>query len=135
MRKTGPVLVFLMIVSAAGFVLAGVGASPAVGVVLGILAIGAAALSRVSTDRIVWATACIFVVTVTWNGIRVGGGAFGNVFLALAVVSLVAHVVMSGKPLALPPWLLLVGMGVLLAQLLSLVFPPNVELTNMSDVQ
>ncbi|MCW3017145.1 MAG: hypothetical protein JWO02_4237, partial [Solirubrobacterales bacterium] len=135
MRKTGPVLVFLMIVSAAGFVLAGVGATPAVGVVLGILAVGAAGLSRVSTDRIVWVTACIFVVTVTWNGIRVGGGAFGNVFLALAVVSLVAHVIMSGKPLALPPWLLIVGLGVLLAQLLSLVFPPNVELTNMSDVQ
>jgi hypothetical protein len=135
MRKPVLVLVLLGSAAALGFVLASVGTPPVAGAVLGLIVVGGVAVTRLSTDRIMWLTACLFVMTVTWNGIRVGGGAFGNAFLALAVVSLVAHLLMSGRPLPLPPWLLLAGMGVFLSQLLTLVFPPDAALINKSDVQ
>lgn len=135
MRKTAAALAILMAVSAAGILLAGVGISPMLAATAGVLAVGAAAAARVPTDRLLWASTCLFVLTITWNGIRVGGGAFGNMFLALAVVSLIAHVLVTRNALPLPPALLLVGLGLLLAQTLSLVFPPNVALTNKSEIQ
>lgn len=122
-------------VTAVGFLLAGVGVSPLVGIILGAIVVGGARFSRVAPERIFWLAACLFVVTVTWNGIRVGGGAFGNLFLALAVVAMLGHLLTSGRPPVLPPWLMLAGLLVFLAQLLTMIFPPNVALINKSDVQ
>ncbi len=135
MRKALLVLVFVLAVAAGGFLLANVGITPVAGAGLGGVVVAALAATRVPTERLLWATTCLFVVTVTWNGIRFGGGAFGNAFLVVAVASLVAHVVVTREPLSLPPWLLLAGLGFLLAQVLTLVFPPNVEIASREAIE
>lgn len=74
----------------------------------------------------------LLVLTVTWNGIRVAGGALGNVFLTLAFVAVIVHAIVDKRPLPLPRWLCVAGVGFLLAGLLSVIFPPSVGLLQRS---
>lgn len=136
MRKTTLVLVLLPVVAMLGYALGVTGVGVVAAVLLGVVAFSGVLVTRFPTDRLLWITTCLFVLTVTWNGIRLGGGgAFGNAFMVLAFAALAAHVVVERRPLILPPWLLLAGTGLFFAQLLSLVFPPDVALTNKSDIQ
>lgn len=136
MRKAVPVLVLMVAVVAAGLVLAAAGISPVVGAVLGIFVAGGIfAAIRVPTDRLLWVTTSLFVLTVTWNGIRLAGGAFGNVFLGLAIASLVGHLVVSRQAPPLPAWLLVVGLGMLFAQVLSLIVPPSGSITSRASIE
>ncbi len=105
------------------------------GFVLGLMLVMLVSLLGISSDRLVWITVSLLVLTITWNGIRIGGGAVGNAFMALAFASVVAHLVLTRRSLALPGWLLVAGAGPLLAALLTLMFPTNLELANRAVVQ
>jgi O-antigen ligase len=83
-------------------------------------------------DKLAFAAVAVFVFTVTWNGIRVGGGAFGDGFMALALAAVIAYVVAEKRPLPLPPWLLVAAIGFFLAGLLTMIFPPSVAVVQRS---
>jgi hypothetical protein len=86
-------------------------------------------------ERLAWLSVCLLVMTITWNGVRIGGGALGSAAMALAFLSVLAHIVLDRDPVPLPPWLVCAGCGFLVAALLTLVFPPNLELANRAVVQ
>lgn len=123
---------------AAGLALAGSGVGPALAVGAAILIAGAVtALFRVGTGEIALFFVGLLAFTITWNGIRVGaagggagtgvsGGAFGDLTMALAFAAVIAHVVIDKRPLPIPRWLFLAGVGLLVAGLLSAVFTPSV---------
>jgi hypothetical protein len=100
----------------------GVGAG--VAVAAAILAFG------LPIERLAFVAVAAFILTVTWNGIRVPGGALANVFMSLAVAAAVAYVVLERRTVPLPAWLFVAGTGFGLAALLVLVFPPDAELVN-----
>jgi hypothetical protein len=135
MRKFTVALVLVVAVVGAGATLAGASAGPLLGAGVGALLVATVALFGFSTERLAWLSACLLVVTITWNGIRVGGGAFGNIFMVMAFGAMVAHAVLGRRSVPAPPTLLLAGLGFLLAALLSMIFPPAFELGNRSDVQ
>jgi hypothetical protein len=110
-----------------GLVVAGVAAG--VAVLLGVAALG------VSSDRVMWIAVSILVLTISWNGIRVGGGAFGDGFMLLAFASVAVHYTLVKRSPALPAWLLLAAIGFLLAAILVVIFPPNLGLANRAMVQ
>lgn len=128
MRKVAVAVVFLLAVVTAGFAFGGMGATPLIGGALGVTAVAMFVVSRVPTDRLLFLSLLPFIFTVTWTGLRGPGGAFGNVFLVLAFACLLAHIVATRHQLVLPPWLMLAGIGILLAQVLTLVFPPPLSL-------
>jgi O-antigen ligase len=136
MRKAAVALGWICIAGICGFALAGAGSGPALGVVLGSLAIGAVAtVSRVETGDLALFFVGLLALTITWNGIRLGasgsasggvsGGAFGDLTMALAFAAVAGHVIIERRPVPLPPWLLLAGLGFFFAGLLSMVFPPS----------
>jgi hypothetical protein len=133
--KTAVGLATLFAVAASGVALAGAGVGPVAGAAAGILVVGAVALLGVSIDRIMWITVSVLVLTITWNGIRVGGGAFGDVFMVAAFASVVGYYLLEQRAPALPSWLVLAGIGFLLAGLLVVIFPPSLGLANRAVVQ
>ncbi len=122
-------------VAICGVAVASTGAGPAAGVAAGVIIVGAVSLLGISSDRLMWISVAILVLTIQWNGIRVGGGAFGDVFMVLAFAALIVHLVLEKRWLAIPPWLLLAGIGYALAALLSVIFPPSAALQNRAVVQ
>lgn len=135
MRKLPFALTVLVAIVLAGAGLAGTTSGPVVAVAAGILVVAMVAVLGVSTERLAWLAACVLVVTITWNGIRVGGGAVGNVFMVAAFGSMVMHALLTRRPVSAPPMLLLAAGGFLLATLVTLIFPPSIRLTNLTDVQ
>jgi hypothetical protein len=105
-------------------------------VALGILAIGGVVtVFRVKTGNLALFFVGLLAFTITWNGIRLGassastgvsGGAFGDLTMALAFAAVLAHVVVERRPVPFPPWLMLAGLGFILAGLLSIMFKPSV---------
>ncbi len=133
MRKAALGLSLMFTASAGGLLLAGLGLTPAVGVVAGLCVVaGVTILYGVGTDDLAFLAVSVLVLTVTWNGIRVGGGALGDLFMALAFAAVLAHVVAEKRALPLPPWLFLAGIGFFLAGLLSMIFPPPAEVVQSS---
>lgn len=133
MRKAALALGLMIAAGAGGLALAGAGLGPSIAILAGLLILaGVVTFFDVSTgDLAFWAVA-LLLFTVTWNGIRVGGGGFGNVFMAIAFAAVITHVVVEKRPLPLPPWLFIAGLGFLLAGLLSMVFPPNPQVAQQS---
>jgi len=135
MRRVTLTLTLIIVAGAGGLTLAAFGLAPAAGAVTGLcLVAGVIATFGVSTDDLAMAAVAALVFTITWNGLRVGGGAFGDVFLALASAAVLAHVIADKRPLPLPPWLCVAGIGFFLAGLLSLVFPPPMDVVQRSVV-
>ena len=133
MRRAWLALGLMVTAGAGGLALAGIGAGPSIGILAGLFIVaGVVAVFGAETAELALFAVGALVFTVTWNGIRVGGGGLGNVFMALAFAAVVAHVVGSRRSLPLPPWLFVAGLGFLLAGLLSMVFPPNAELAQRS---
>jgi hypothetical protein len=135
MRRTALAVMTLFAVVASGVLLAGANLGVTVGAAAGIMVVGGVATLGTSTDRLVWITVSILVLTITWNGIRLGGGALGDVFMAMAFAAVVAHLLLEKRGPYLPPWLLLSGTGYVLAGILSTIFPPSVDLANRAVVQ
>lgn len=103
--------------------------------ILGVALLIMALVLGISSDRLAFVTVGVFVLTITWNGLRAGGGAIGNALMAIAVISVALHIALSRQSPAMPPWLMLAAGGFLLAALLTLMFPPNLELANRANVQ
>jgi hypothetical protein len=106
-----------------------VGLGAGVAVAVAILAFG------LPMDRLAFLAVALFILTVTWNGFRVPGGALANLFLVVAVAAVAATVVVERRPVPLPPWLFVAGIGFALATLLVLLFPPDAELVNRMLLQ
>ena len=134
-RRSAPALVTVIAAGFCGLVIGAAALGPYVGFMLGVTVLMLAAMLGVSSERLVWIAVCALVLTITWNGIRIGGGAVGNAFMAIAFASVVAHLILARRSLLLPPWLLVAASGFLLAGLVTLVFPTNLELANRAVVQ
>jgi hypothetical protein len=92
-------------------------------------------LARVPPDRLAFFLVGVVVLTVTWNGFRLAGGSFGNLFLALAGITAIVHVVVDRRPIVIPPWLLVTAAGMAVAGIIVGIFPPNIGLANMATIQ
>ncbi len=133
MRKASLGLGLLCAAGAGGLALAGGGLSPIVGALAGLcLLVGVVIFYGVGTDQLALFAVSAMVFTITWNGIRVGGGALGNVTMVLAFLAVVTYAVVQRRSLPLPPWLFVAGMLALLAGLLSMVFPPSINVLQRS---
>ncbi len=124
-------LVLLAGAALCGVALGGAGLGPAAGAAAGVaVLVCAIALLRVSSDRAAYVAVAALVLAVTWNGVRIGSGALGDVFMLIAFVVVVGHVTVSRRAVPLPPWLLFTGAGFLLAALLAMIFPPSFSLVH-----
>jgi hypothetical protein len=86
----------------------------------------------IGTEKLALLAVSVLVFTVTWNGIRVAGGALGDGFMALAFAAVLAYVVGEKRPPPLPPWLLVAAIGFVLAGLVSMIFPPSIAVVQRS---
>jgi O-Antigen ligase len=135
MRKAGLALGLMLTAGAGGLALAGTGLGPSAGILAGLLIVaGVGTFFGVRTRELALFAVGLLVFTITWNGIRLGGGAMGDVFLALAFAAVITHVVGTRGSLPLPPWLFVAGVGFLLAGVLSMVFPPNQAIVEQSTL-
>ena len=118
-------------------VLAGVAAtvSPVLGIAVGILVAGGAIAFQMPIERLAFLCVCGFLLTVTWNGLRLGGGAVANAFMVLAFASVIAYVAIERRKVPLPGWLFLAGVGFALTAMVTLVFPPSSELLNATMLE
>ena len=129
-RALAPVAL-LGVAGLCGAALAGAGLAPAAGAAAGFgVLLGAVALVGVPSDRVAFAAVALLVLAVTWNGLRLGGGALGDLFMVLAFAAVVGHLVVTRERVPLPPWLFLTGAGFLLAALLVMIFPPSFSLVH-----
>jgi hypothetical protein len=132
-RKAAVTLGLMFVAGVGGLALAGGGLGPSVAIALGlVIAAGIAVFYGVTTDKLAFFAVGLFVFTVTWNGIRVGGGAFGDGFMALALAAVIAYVVADKRPLPLPPWLFIAAIGFFLTGLLAMIFPPSLAVVQRS---
>jgi hypothetical protein len=118
-----------------GAAIAGAGVGLGAGAATGIVLVAAVSMLGLSTQRLAWLAACLLVLTIQWNGIRVGGGAFGNVFLVMAFGGMVAHSLLGRRPISAPPTLMLAGLCFLLAAVLAMIFPAGAALNDQANIQ
>ena len=135
MRALTPVAGGLLGSALCGLVIGASSISSYAVLILGVALLIMALVLGISSDRLTFVTVGLFVLTITWNGLRAGGGAIGNALMAIAVISVALHIALSRQSPAMPPWLMLAAGGFLLAALLTLMFPPNLELANRATVQ
>jgi hypothetical protein len=62
-------------------------------------------------DRAAFVAVGVLALTISWNGLRGPGRALANVFLVLATVAVLAHVVIDRRSVPIPPWLLVAAGG------------------------
>jgi O-antigen ligase len=91
----------------------------------GVLILLALVALSVPLDRIAYVATGVFVLFVTWNGLRGTGGAFGNVFLVLAFGAVAAQAYFGRRSVPLPGWLFAASAGFVLAGMLNVIFPPD----------
>jgi hypothetical protein len=96
---------------------------------------GTILLTRFSLQRLAFVAVCLLAFTISWNGVRIGGGAFGDGFLALAFIGVVAHVIVDRRAVPIPPWLLATAGLMLLAALITAIFPPSMRIENITELQ
>lgn len=83
-----------------------------------------------SIDRLAFFAVAVAVLAITWNGLRIGGGAVANAFLVPAFLMVSIRTVVLRKPVPLPPWLFAAVIGFVLAAMLRLIFPPSSSTLN-----
>jgi hypothetical protein len=93
------------------------------------------ALTRWSLEKLAYAAVGFLLATITWNGIRIFGGAFGDGFLALAAIAVLAHVLVDRHPLPFPPWLAATAAIMVLAWLVTAMHPPSQAVQSATDLQ
>jgi O-antigen ligase len=137
MRKAASGFGLAVLAGIGGLAVVGLRASPAVGIVLGLIVVGAVfSYYAVGTEDLAMLGVGLLVFTITWNGIRlgggnsngtVGGGALGDATMVIAAAGVIAYVTARKRPLPLPPWLLLAGLGCFLSAVLVVIFPPSIH--------
>lgn len=100
-----------------------------------VLVVGAMAVTSVPIDRIAFFAVGALAVTITWNGVRIAGGAFGDGFLALAFIAVFAQVRIDKLPIRIPPWLLAAAGLMIVAALIVGIFPPSLRIDNLTQLQ
>jgi O-antigen ligase len=116
--------------------LAVVGFAPEVVATLGgIILVSLLVLFRAKPDAVAYWMVGLLVLTISWNGIRFAGGAIGDAVMAVAFVAVIAYLVLERRALTLPPWLLLTGLGFLIAALLVMILPPSNSLLERTQLQ
>ena len=96
----------------------------------GLTAPAAADTSSPRLDRIAFVAVGVLVLAITWNGIRVFGGASANGILVLATIAVIAHVIADRRPIPIPPWLLVAAGAMVISALIESVFPPSLDIQN-----
>ncbi len=91
----------------------------------GLVAPAALDTSSRRLDRLAFIAVGALVLAITWNGIRIGGGASANGILVLATIVVLAHVYVERRPIPIPPWLLVAAGSMVIAALIESVFPPS----------
>lgn len=92
-------------------------------------------LRRTPLDSLAYLAVGLMILTVTWNGVRVGGSLLVDPLTVVAFVCVCVHVTLNRRAVPVPPWLLLAGIGLTLAALLSIIFPPRPELLRNPALQ
>jgi O-antigen ligase len=130
MRRIFFPLALLLALAAGALIASGVSAL-VVFAAAGVLVVFIAA-APLSIYRVAYFAVCVFVLTVTWNGIRLGGGAAADGFFAIATVAVLAWVVRERIPVPVPGWLFAAALGFAATALIVLLFPPDATLINAS---
>jgi hypothetical protein len=86
--------------------------------------------SKLSIDQLAYAAVGASILVITWNGLRLAGGAVANAFLVIAFAAVVLRMAVLRRPALVPPWLLAAAIGLIMAALLNLIFPPDSSLTD-----
>lgn len=108
---------------------------PVLGLGFGALAgLGAAVIIGASADRLAYLAVAVLVLVMDWNGIRFAGGALPDAFMVVAFAAVAAVVVAEKRPVPLPSWMLIAGTGLVVAALLTIVFPPNAQLSRSEGI-
>jgi O-antigen ligase len=116
---------------------------PSVAIAVGLLLVlGVVTFFGVQTDKLAVFAVGLMAFTITWNGIRLGasggtaspagGGAFGDATLVLAFIAVMADVIGRKRPLPMPPWLMLAGLGLFVAFVVTMIFPPSAPILQKS---
>jgi hypothetical protein len=136
-----------MVVSAgiAGLALAALALKPSAAILVGLLLLaGVVVFVGVETDKIARFAVGLLALTITWNGIRLGGGAssnttasggaFGDATMVIAFAAVMADAIRRRRSVPLPPWLLLAGLGCIVAAVVTMIFPPSIKLVQESAI-
>jgi hypothetical protein len=118
---------------------------PSLAIVVGLaVMLGVVTFFGVETDKLAVFAVGLMAFTITWNGIRLGasgsssspagGGAFGDATLVLAFLAVMADVIGRRRPVPMPPWLLLAGLGLFLAFVVTMISPPSGALIQKSNL-
>ena len=135
MRRGVLVVCVLLVAAVSGLVFAGIGLPIAVSVGAGLAVVVAVTIIfGVRTEVVAFIAVCGLVFTVTWNGIRIGGGALGDAFMVAAFLAVLAHVIADHRTIPIPGWLFVAGIGCFLAGLLTMIFPPSTHLAQKSII-
>ncbi|MHB8656590.1 MAG: O-antigen ligase family protein [Solirubrobacteraceae bacterium] len=90
---------------------------------------------KLTVDRLAFVIVGLLVVSITWNGIRLGGGAIGDVFLLSGFVVAIPLVVSEKRRVPLPSWLLFTAGGLVCAALITMIFPPGLQLVHSTQLE
>lgn len=82
-------------------------------------------MPAMNLDRIAYVATGAFLLVVTWNGLRLGGGALGNGLLVLAFVTATLYAMQSRQSIRIPGWMLVAAGGMVVAAMLNIFFPPD----------
>ncbi len=135
MRRGVLVICLLLAAAVSGLVFAGVGLPIAASVGAGLaLVVAVTMIFGVRTEQVAFVAVCGLVLTISWNGVRFGGGALGDAFMVAAFGAVLAHVIADRRAIPIPGWLFVAGIGCFLAGLLTMIFPPSTRLVQKSII-
>jgi hypothetical protein len=99
-----------------------------------VVVVSVIAVYRVGTNRLAFYAVSLLVLTITWNGIRVVGGAFGDGFMLLAFAAVATNAIVTRRGFPIPRLMLVAGTLCAFAALITGIFPPAVELVQKTVV-
>lgn len=93
------------------------------------------ALHRNPLESLAYVAVGMMILTVTWNGVRVGGSLLVDPLTAVAFACVCVHVTLNRRTVTIPSWLVYAGIGLALAALLAVIFPPRPSLLRNPTLQ
>src|SRR4051794_3698022 len=121
-------LALIVLVAASGALVAGV--SSFIVLIAGAMLVVFAIALQFSVERAAYLAVCVFVLAITWNGIRIAGGAFANGFFVVATLAVLAYIARERPRVPFPGWLFGVGVGLALAVVIVVIVPPDPRMLN-----